>query len=279
MIEVGETFSSQIFKLTDSSGAPGAATVTCSVVLPDQTVASPTVTTPTLGDYVFDYLTTQAGRHPYTVTATGGVLGTLVRKFSDVFIVGAAQAPGIVSLAEVKDHLNIPQTTTRSDAELELMIAAATDKIEQRCGPVTVRTIANERHDGGRRAIWLNEAPGPGGNPTITVTSLVSVSTSVAATVSDLDVDPIGRVAYKDMSMFPRGAHYVTYTAGRALIPAALRQAALNYVKGSWETQRGASGLPWSGAQDQPIEVPGMGLVLWRLEQDLRPFALAPAVT
>jgi hypothetical protein len=246
-------------------------------VLPDLTVASPTVTTPALGDYVFDHLTTQVGRHPYIVTATGGVLGALVKKFSDVFTVNPATAGGIVSLEDVKRHLNIPLTNTRDDGELEVKISAATAKIEHRCGPVIKRTVTNERHGGGRRSVWLREVPGDGGGPLVSVTSVTSVADGTAVTPTDLDVDPCGRVALLSGARLPGGEHYWSYTAGRTLVPEGLREAALNFVKGSWETQRGASGLPWKGAQDTPVELPGMGLVLWRLEQDLVPFLRPPS--
>jgi hypothetical protein len=273
MLEVGETFSSGTFKVTDSFGAPGAATVTVVVTLPDGTTTAPTVANPATGDYTFDYLTTQLGRHPYVLTATSGVLGTFVRKVADVFVVGAASAAGIVALSEVKEHLNIPATNTASDRELELKIAAATEKIEFRCGAVVRRTIINERHDGSKAAVWLYEAP------IISVTSVVPVNASYGGPVdvADIEAETCGRVTYfNGCTRFPIGPHYWTYVAGVVPIPAGLREAALNFVKGSWETQRGASGLPWQGAADESVEVPGMGLVMWRLEQDLQPFLRPP---
>jgi hypothetical protein len=281
VLELGETFSSGTFKIKDSAGAPGIATVTVVVTLPDGTTAVPTVTTPALGDYVFDYTTTVVGRLPYVVTATGGVLGALVRKFADVIVVGAATSTGVVSLEEVKRHLNIPLTNTGSDTELEMKIAAATEKIELRCGPVVPRTVVNERHDGGGRAVWLVEAPGAGGTPFITVTAVTSLSSLFPISVGDLDVDPSGRITYfPGLSLrFPSGEYLWSYTTGRTVVPAGLREAALNFVKGSWETQRGMTGLPWKGAVDTPTELPGMGLVLWRLEQDLQPFLRPPGMS
>jgi hypothetical protein len=274
VIEVGETFSSSTFKIKDSTGAPGAASVSCVVTLPDATTSAPTVTTPALGDYVFDYLTTVAGRHPYVVTATGGVLGSLVRKFADTFTVAGATSTGIVSLEEAKNHLNIPLSNTNSDTEIELFIASATDKIEHRTGPVVRRIISNERHCGGERAVWLHEAP------IISVTSVIALDSLSTINVADLGIDPAGRVTYfptiQGGARFPYGEHLWTYVAGTAVVPAGLRLAALNFVKGAMETQRGMSGLPWKGAQDQPVEVPGMGLVIWRLEQDLQPFLRWP---
>lgn len=279
MLELGETFSSGAFVVRDSAGALGAATVTCTVILPDLTTASPTVTTPTLGNYVFDYVGPQVGRYAYVISATGGVLGTIVRKASGTFTIDPATNGGVVSLDEAKAHLNIPLTTTRSDSEIELFIASATDKIEHRCGPVLRRTVTNERHSGGKRAVWLRYPAGPGGDPYLTVTSVTGIASGITITPSLLDVDPIGRIGYLDGSRFASGDSLWSYTAGRTSTPPGLRTAALNFVKSAYETQRGASGVPWTGALDQADQVPGMGLVLWRLEQDLQPFLLAPAVT
>lgn len=271
MIELGETYSSGLYEMRDSAGVLGAATVTVAVTLPDGTSASPTVANPATGQYTFDYLTTQVGSHSYVVSATGGVLGTLIRKIADTFAVGTAAAAGIVSMAEAKNHLNIPLTKTSWDEELELMIAAATEKIEDRCGPVLRRTVTNERHPGRATVVYLHETP------VISVTSAVPIAGGSAISTAGLDVDPLsGRVAYLTGGAFPWGEHYWTYVAGRLLIPAGLRLAALNFVKGSWETQRGAAGLPWQGSGDEPVEQAGMGLVLWRLEQDLKPFRRIP---
>jgi hypothetical protein len=276
VLELGETFSSGTFLVKDATGALGAATVTCSVTLPDMTTTAPTVTTPSLGAYVFDYIGTLPGRYAYVMTATGGVLGSIVRKQSGMFVVDANTNLGVVSLEEAKSHLNIPLTTTRADAEIEGMIAAATDKIEQKCGPVLRRTVIERVTHNGGRAVWLREPPGPGGNPYITVTSVAGVTSGLTITPTDLDVDPVGRVTYVAGTRFGSGDYIWTYQSGRTSVPPGLRQAALNYVKGSYETQRPAAGLPWIGAQDVAVESPGMGLVLWRMELDMKPFLLPP---
>lgn len=278
MLELGETYSSGTYLITDVLGAPGAATFTVSVIRPDGTLDSPTPANPVLGSYTFDYPTVSLGPHSFVATATGGVLGTIVRKFSGTFVVSSATSTAIVGLDEVKDHLNIPRSSTDSDSELELMIAASTSKIEERCGPVRVRTVTNERQRHDRsRAIWLREPPGPHGQPAIVVTSATNVRDSTTITPSTLSVDPTGRVEMVDGGYLTSGTYLWTYTTGRTLVPSGLRLAALNFVRDSWTTQRGASGLPWQGGMDEAQAIPGMGLVMWRLEQDIHPYRLPPA--
>lgn len=273
MIELGETYSSDEFLVRDTNGdltTPGS--ITCVVSLPDGTTATPTMSSTTTGVYAFDYVTTLAGSHQVLVTATGGALGTVVRKLADAFEVeDSTSARRLVSLDRVKQHLN--QTgTTRHDEELQLLIASATMKIEHLCGPVLRRVVTNERHPGGR-AVALHEVPGPHGGPYITLTSALPVAGGTGITVAGLDVDPLsGLVQYASgYGRFPVGPHLWSYVAGRATVPPGIQEAALNFVRGSWETQRGASGLPLDQA-DELQDVPGMGLVSYRLEQDLAPF-------
>jgi hypothetical protein len=135
------------------------------------------------------------------------------------------------------------------------------------------RTVTNERHPGSVGVVYLDEAP------VLSVTSVVPVAGGTPVTVGLLDVEnSSGRVTYADgVTRFPWGEHFWTYTAGRVVVPAGLQLAALNYVRGSWETQRGAARLPMA-VGDEPVAMPGMGLVFWRLEQDLKPFLRAPGV-
>jgi hypothetical protein len=165
--------------------------------------------------------------------------------------------------------------SANNETELRRMIAAATVKVEDLCGPVIRRTVV-ERQPGGGRAVFLRQAP------VISLASVVPVAGGTGITVGLLDVDQdSGQVAYADgytcFPMYPAGAWLWTYVAGRAVIPEGLQLAALNFIRGSWETQRGQARSALSGADDT-AEVPGMGLVNWRLEQDLVPYARLPGV-
>jgi hypothetical protein len=52
--------------------------------------------------------------------------------------------------------------------------------------------------------------------------------------------------------------------AGRSVIPDEVKLAALVIIKGLWDTQRGASGLPMQGGPEELMNQPGMGLYMWR---------------
>jgi hypothetical protein len=257
------------YELRDDLGAlvnPGS--VTLVITKPDGTTLTPTPTSPGTGLLVYDYPTTAVGRHVATWVTTAPTTAD-----SDTFNVESADPQWIVGLTDVKAHLNIPATSQTHDDELELMIAAATEKIEDRVGPVVRRTVTNERHPGSVGVVYLDEAP------VLSVTSVVPVAGGTPVTVGLLDVEnSSGRVTYADgRTRFPWGEHFWTYTAGRIVVPAGLQLAALNYVRGSWETQRAASRLPMQGG-DELATQPGMGLVVWRLEQDLKPFLRPSAI-
>lgn len=66
----------------------------------------------------------------------------------------------IAPLATVKQYLRIPVTNTTDDNILStLFMPAAQDVIERELGHIVAKTITAERHDGGRREIWLRELP------------------------------------------------------------------------------------------------------------------------
>jgi len=280
VIDFGETYQSPNYEVRDLAGVlANAGTVTATVTLPDLTTASPTVNNSSTGVYNFDYLTVQAGRHQVLVSATGGVFGTLVKRWTDEFTVSPADPSYIVSLADVKLHLNIPAATTTHDEELRRWIGAATGIVENHpdigVGAVMRRTVTGERqrHDYGRISVWLNQSP------VISVTTVTPVATGgTAITVPDLDVPPSGEVRYKDgYTRFPAGTYLWTYVIGRVVILDEMTGAALILVKGMWETQRGAAGVPWQGGAEV-AEMPGMGVYLWRAKMLLAPHKQAPAV-
>lgn len=254
-------------------------TVTLTVQLPDQiTTATPTVVNDSLGKYHADYVPTVAGPYEWHVHSTGTPQVDRGGSFSVDPIFGQQQ---LVTLDEVKAHLNYLSIAVGSthEGELEWMIGAATKVIEDHggsgIGPVLRRTITNERHhhDYGRANIWLHHTP------ILSVTTVTPVATGgTAVTVADLDVDPNGRVAYKDgYTRFPTGVYLWTYVAGRD-IDDAIKGAALILIQGLWETQRGASGVPYQGGAEEIAGAPGMGLYLWRADMLLKTHARAPGV-
>jgi len=250
-------------EIRDAAGALANATdVVLTVTLPDNSTAAPVVTNTSAGIYTATYTAAQAGRHSVRWVATG----VNASAFTDAFDVDAGSS-GIVSLAEVKDHLNI--TGTSQDEELRLFIDAATDFIEHKVGPVVRRTITSTVTPAGG-GLWLQP-------PVISLTTAApangySGTYDVAGMFTDLDM---GRVHYGSYGSTFAHPVTVTYVAGRVIVPAGIRDAALEYVRWRYASQRGATPLPLPGGgfvMSEPTTVPN------RVMQALEPYLLGPAV-
>jgi hypothetical protein len=272
-VDLGDTYTSSI-EVYDKPPELGGvlidpATCTLTITLPDGSVLAGTTPNHTaVGKFKYDYVTTVPGRIPFRWLTTAPNTA-----YTDEINVAPADPGLIVSLAVVKDHLNIASST--QDEELRRLIAAATSQIEYRVGPVARKSVTERvTLAWGQRQFWLGQAP------VIAVTSMTAVTTG-ASTIDPLTlaVDPAtGAVGFlSPWSYFPAGTYTVTYTAGRAVVDEGIVSAALAYIRGAWETQRGAAGLPLQGSPDEQYQ-PGMGLVMWRLENDLAPFRRGPAV-
>jgi hypothetical protein len=253
VIDFGETYSSPNYLVKDVAGVlTNAGTVTATITLPGQTTTSPTVNNTSAGTYSFDYLTTVAGRHDIVVSATGGILGSLVRRWTDSFTVAAAGAGFVMSMAEARAHLNLTDTT--DDEELRSWLETVTRVVESQVGEVVAKSFT-ERHRAGR-SLWLRH------RPVISITSIgpwLTSGTTYAPT--DVRATESGRVELLSGGCFTGGPFAVTYLAGRTALPANIRDAAKIIVKHLWETQRGASALPLQAADDTGF-IPGFAFAV-----------------
>jgi len=166
----------------------------------------------------------------------------------------------VVSLDEVKAELNIPSSNTDDDTELSGYIDAATTIIEFLCGPV-VPAEYTETHDGGSPVIFLKRRP---------VLSVATV-TEYTPTAYPLTEEPLGgsyttygyrmdaekgtllRTSAAIPTRFAPGVQNVTvtYTAGRAAVPANIRGAALELVRTQWQPQQSGN-LPGIDVDNEP---------------------------
>lgn len=242
MLDYGDTFHSDTIEIRDADGDLGdASSVVVTVTLPDGTTDTPGIAHPAIGQYAFDYPTDQAGRHTYTIVATGGVLGSNPETWSDTFDVQPEDPGFIVSLADARQHLG--KSARTDDEELRGFLAAVTrvieDDSEVGVGPVVVREFT-ERHPG-CGSLVLDQTP---------VVEIVSVEPWLTSGTTydpdDLIVDSdAGVVERSDGAEFTGGPFAVTYTAGRAVIPSNIRLAALSMIKFWWDSsQRGPRGRP-----------------------------------
>lgn len=65
----------------------------------------------------------------------------------------------VVALATVKDALRIRSSDTSKDTTLERLITGASRTLDRKVGPIVIRTVTAERHDGGATTIQLRHYP------------------------------------------------------------------------------------------------------------------------
>lgn len=224
----------------DANGALANATaVVATVILPDGTTATPAVSNTTLGLYDINFTPTQVGRHVVRWIATGANASA----YTDEFTVRDINDMGVVSLDEVKQHLNI--TTTDQDEELRRFMDAAGDLADNYCGQVLGRkTFTDELYDGNTDHLRLR-------NPRA-ITILSVYENGYLLNPGQYALDPTGQRLYRVGSgtLYATNSYgfwtggmqniSVSYVAGWFNPPAAVKQGVLEIIRHLWQTQRGA---------------------------------------
>lgn len=228
-----------------------ASTVALTITKPDGTAAITPVVNPPVrtGYYRFDYTPTVAGRYiaRWLLTFSDGTTDAS----TETLDVRPADPGGIVSLDAAKAHLHIK--SDQSDPELRGWIAAVTEVVESKVGPCVIRNYSTLIETSGW---WLPH------RPVLSVSTITAIGTGTPPLVADFYLDAAnGRMLYTGTKA-PAGAPWVvTYTAGRAVIPANIVQSALIILKHLWETQRGSDmsrGKMSMGGDDDLVLDPGM---------------------
>jgi len=191
--------------------------------------------------------------------------------FGENFEVQPTDPGFLFSLADAKIHLNISTTKTTSDEEIRTWMAAVTPIIEDIVGVCVPKTFT-EVVSGTDRLVLNN-------TPVLTLVSLVPFfygTTYVGETYAKST--PAGEVRLINGGEFYGGRFIATYTAGRKPISPNIIQAGKIVLKHLWETQRGAAGSPFQGANEDPLDS-GWGYAIPnRALQLLKPSRLGPSV-
>lgn len=246
-VDLGETYQYRQ-TITDTTGAVGAAgSVTVTITLPDGSTVTPTVSNTGVGLYDVDYLTTQAGRHVLAGSATGGVLGSAVKKFDDVFHV---EQPGrmLVGYDDAVSQLRASGviTSVPDREQLRWIVIAASDAVERALGVVVCRRTITDTFDGSTGVIRLRQRPLPSPDGFVTV---ASVSEGGVALVSGTGF-VLRRSDWSLMrgtglyaSWWARGYDNVsvTYDAGCTVVPPVLRSMTLATVEAMWQSSQQAA--------------------------------------
>jgi hypothetical protein len=169
LVDLGETWSSpRYYEVTDTNGdLADAGTVTATITQTDGTTAAGTITHPSTGRYGVDFTPPMVdGRYDVMVSATGGALGTLIRKFPDTFTVTSKAL--LVSVDDALEFMRAQETiTSYPDREyLRWLCLLATTSVEDDTKRALVRQVITEEHEACGTELVLNRTP------VISVTSL-----------------------------------------------------------------------------------------------------------
>ncbi|HEX8007634.1 MAG TPA: hypothetical protein VF482_14545 [Trebonia sp.] len=206
---------------------------------------------------------TAIGHYQYTWTATGTGAGV---SFGDFDVFDPFEA-AVLPLQDGKDALNIPQSTTTSDTEIQQYIATIQSNMERMTGgPLTNRSIT-ERAELTDAYTVLQVRQ----RPLVSVTSIMSVASGQALDISaGLDIDTNAGTIRRKLGYPFYGPYFVwlpamlvTYVAGwGTAVPAAFNTAARIILQNLWETQHGPSARPSMGANTDMVTLPGWGFAI-----------------
>lgn len=204
---------------------------------------------------------TQLGHYSYYVTATVGSFVAVLPSGS--FEVFDPLEISVLPLQDGKDVLNIPQTTTTYDAEIQSLIDTIGASIERMTGGPLVNRSITERVD-------ISDSPWEIRvlkRPVVSITSATDIATGLALDLSDADLDGNAGILRRKsgLSYFSTsGVFTVVYVAGwgLAVLPS-FNWASRIILQHIWaETQRGGSTLPAFGSTGGDVTMPGMGYAI-----------------
>lgn len=160
----------------------------------------------------------------------------------------------LVTLEEAQGALNIDTSDTTHDTALTAYITAVSLRLDELCGPIVVRTITGETHDGGNHQIWLDYIPISSvttvteyANTTATtLTAETNATKPSSAYMVDLQTGKLVRRSSNGNTTFAKGMQNiaVTYVAGRATqtstVSEKFKLAANLMLAAIWRREQGA---------------------------------------
>lgn len=172
-------------------------------------------------------------------------------------------------LADLKAHLGISLGDTSQDAKLQTYLDAAVETVEAVIGPITPRTITETHYGHFGGTLFLFQGP---------VISVESVANLYGPySMVGLSVDT-GMGALRTLTGYAvRGDVTVTYTAGRATIPALVREVVLDLARLRYQSRVGGMPPGVDVAEEDPTPrfSPNDGPILARLAPYRRDFSVA----
>jgi hypothetical protein len=249
----------------DLSGAlVNASALTLTVAKPDGT--QQTYSTPvndSTGAYHQDVPAadlSQLGHYQYAWTATGTGAGVAAGQL-DVYDPFEVR---VLSLQDAKDMLNIPQSNTTNDAEIDGWVASIESGLERFTGGPVINRSVTERAELMSFQTVINVRQ----RPLVSVTQIVSASGGMIDISAGLDLDVNAGTIRRQLGLPFYGPFFqwlpqvtVTYVAGwGTAVPPAFASFARIVIQHLWETQRGPVAMPMAG--EQVVSVPFLGFAV-----------------
>ena len=253
----------------------GALTLLVKVAAVDGTMATTgTYNSPvndSTGTYHQDIPTTDltvTGHYQYTWTSTGTGAGV---SFGDFDVFDPFEI-AVLPLADAKDHLNIPQSNTASDAEIQSWIATIESALERFTGgPLVNRSITERAEMMSNQTVILVRQ-----RPLVSVTQILSAGGGVIDISGGLDIDTNAGTVRRVLGLPFYGPFFtwlpqvsITYVAGwGTAVQPAFSSAARIILAHLWESQRGPASLPGLGGGDM-VTMPGFGFAIPNMAAEL----------
>lgn len=225
-----------------------ATTITLTITLPDGTTVTPSVTNPpaVTGEYFYDYVSVQVGRHQVRWVTTGPAAA-----FADVFDVRPSSPGYIISLTDAKRFLNMSGSRTTDDEELREWIEATTGAVEDHLKQVVARRSVVEEHSVCYRdTLMLRHWP------VLSLTSVTRIDATQTWTLGDLHVDSHGLITVLKGPLL-NGLIQVVDTAGYVVVPQNFVAASKIILGHLWQTQRVSTLGPRTPLTEEDILTPG----------------------
>lgn len=232
-------------------------------------VTNDTPTRVSLGNYSYTYVVPEDGAVGMWRAHWSGIIDGLISGGDDWFNV---VTPGeiitstydLLTLDEAKAALNIPLADTTFDTEFHLYITAVSQRLDDLCGLIVKRSVADEVHDGGLTMVWPDSVPVATIGEVVeysagTATILTAETLTVAGDYALIDAGNHNsrlhrRSSWNDRTFASgRGNIVISYVAGRfdstADVSPKFKQAAAKALSWLWRGDQGA-GTATFGAAD-----------------------------
>lgn len=221
------------------------------------TYALAQITRDSAGVYSKQITVDSAGDWYYVWTGTGAAADVQDGVFYVRAVLGPTPTTDVLTAQEAQEALPVGPVDS---IKLGMLNTAVSQMLDKLCGPIVVRPVTDELHDGGTKSIWLRQAP-VSASAITAVTSITEYSAGAsqalaeeelaASTAYDFAFDPATAQVSRRSSWSPAyfGAQRVavSYEAGRyattATVADKFKQAAKIIVRHMWSLEQGFAGF------------------------------------